>query len=111
METHETPPRIKRSRWRLVLTAITLIALAALIYGLRKDVGGVIENLSKVNAAFLLLLIPIEFLNYDVYARMYVRFFRILGENVRYRDMYKINLELNFMNHILSSGGISGISY
>jgi uncharacterized protein (TIRG00374 family) len=111
MEKHETPPIIKRSRWRLVLTSITLIALAALIYGLRKDVGGVIENLYKVNAVWLLLLIPIEAINYDVYARMYVRFFKILGENVRYRDMYRLNLELNFVNHILPSGGISGISY
>ncbi|HET7529276.1 MAG TPA: lysylphosphatidylglycerol synthase transmembrane domain-containing protein, partial [Candidatus Saccharimonadales bacterium] len=48
---------------------------------------------------------------YDAYARMYVRFLKILGQNVRYRDMYRLNLELNFVNHILPSGGISGISY
>jgi uncharacterized protein (TIRG00374 family) len=111
METQQTPTRIKRSRWRLILTAITLLALAALIYGLRKDVGGVIENLGKVNAAFLLLLIPIEFLNYDAYARLYVNLFKILDKNVAYRGMYKVNLELNFVNHILPSGGVSGISY
>jgi putative heme transporter len=107
----ETPARIKRSKWRLGLTAVTFLALAVLIYGVRKDIGGVIENLGKVNAFALLLIIPLEALNYDVYARMYVRFFRILGEKVRYRDMYKLNLELNFVNHILPSGGISGISY
>ncbi|MGH7157158.1 MAG: lysylphosphatidylglycerol synthase transmembrane domain-containing protein, partial [Candidatus Saccharimonadales bacterium] len=44
-------------------------------------------------------------------ARFYVRLFKILGEKVRYRDMYKLNLELNFVNHILPSGGVSGISY
>lgn len=111
METHEEPLRIKRSKWRLILTLITFIALGFLIYGVRKDIGGVIENLGKVNAFALLLIIPLEALNYDVYARMYVRFFRILGEKVRYRDMYRLNLELNFVNHILPSGGISGISY
>src|SRR5665213_2118649 len=110
METHEEVVRIKRSKWRLVLTLITFIALGALIYGVRKDIGGVVENLRKVNTLALLLIIPIEALNYDVYARMYVRFFKILGQNVRYRDMYKLNLELNFVNHILPSGGISGIS-
>jgi uncharacterized protein (TIRG00374 family) len=109
METE--PQRIKRSRWRLILTLITVITLGILIYGLRKDVGGVIENLYKVNAVWLLLLIPIEALNYDVYARMYVKLFKILGNDVRYKDMYKLNLELNFVNHILPSGGISGISY
>src|SRR3954470_7236783 len=111
METHEEPHRIKRSKWRLVLTAITILALTALIYGVRKDVGGVIENFYKINAAWLLLLIPIEILNYDAYARMYVKLFKILDRKVRYRDMYKLNLELNFVNHILPSGGISGISY
>jgi uncharacterized protein (TIRG00374 family) len=105
------PQRIKRSKWRLLLTAITFIALVVLIYGVRKDIGGVIENLGKVNTFALLLIIPIEAINYDVYARFYVRLFKIMGQNVRYRDMYKTNLELNFVNHILPSGGVSGISY
>lgn len=111
METHEEPHHIKRSKWRGILTAITFIALAVLIYGVRKDIGGVIENLGKVNTLALLLIIPIEALNYDVYARFYVRLFKILGKTVRYRDMYKLNMELNFVNHILPSGGVSGISY
>lgn len=111
METHEEAPLIKRSKWRLALTLVTFVALAALIYGVRKDIGGVIENFGKVNTLALLLIIPIEALNYDVYTRFYVRLFKILGKEVRYRDMYKLNLELNFVNHILPSGGISGISY
>src|SRR4051812_24157243 len=111
METHEEGSRIKRSKWRLALTIITFVVLAVLIYGVRKDIGNVIENLGKVNTFALLALIPLEVLNYDIYARFYVRLFRILGQDVSYRDMYKVNLELNFVNHILPSGGISGISY
>jgi len=111
METHDEVQVIKRSKWRLALTAVTFIALAVLIYGVRKDIGNVIENLGKVNTLALLLIIPIEALNYDVYTRFYVRIFKILGQNVSYRDMYRLNLELNFVNHILPSGGISGISY
>jgi uncharacterized protein (TIRG00374 family) len=107
----EDTPRIKRSKWRLTLTLITFAALAVLIYGVRKDIGTVIENLGKVNTLALLFLIPLEALNYDIYARFYVRLFKILGNSVNYRDMYKLNLELNFVNHILPSGGISGISY
>jgi len=107
----EETPRIKRSKWRLALTLITFIALAILIYGVRRDIGGVIENLKKVNAAALLLLIPIEALNYDAYARLYVSLMKILDRPVLYKDMLKLNLELNFVNHILPSGGVSGISY
>src|SRR4051812_34611854 len=102
---------IKRSRWRLFLTLLTFAALAALIYGLRKDIGAVIQNLSRVNALVLLLILPIEFLNYDAYTRMHVRLFKLLDHKVRYWDMFKLMLELNFVNHILPSGGVSGISY
>jgi uncharacterized protein (TIRG00374 family) len=111
METHDEPTRIKRSRWRLILTVITFSALALLIYGIRDDIRGVIDNLGKVNALVLLFLIPIEFLNYDLYARLYVSLFKILDAKVEYRDMFKVNMELNFVNHILPSGGVSGISY
>jgi len=111
METHEEPQRIKRSKWRLALTLITFIALGVLIYGVRKDIGGVIENLGKVNTLALLLIIPVEIINYDAYSRMYVRLFKILDKKVSYKEMFRLNLELNFVNHILPSGGISGISY
>ncbi|HET6863682.1 MAG TPA: lysylphosphatidylglycerol synthase transmembrane domain-containing protein [Candidatus Saccharimonadales bacterium] len=111
MESHEDAQLIKRSKWRLVLTLVTFIALAILIYGVRKDIGGVIENLGKVNTLALLLIIPIEIINYDVYARFYRRLFKILDKRVGYGDMFRLNLELNFVNHILPSGGVSGISY
>src|SRR4051812_21511087 len=99
------------SRWKVIVTAITFIALTILIYTLRDEIRDVIKNLGKVNTWALLLIISLEFLNYDAYARMYKRFFKILGHNVRYRDMFKLTLELNFVNHVLPSGGVSGISY
>lgn len=111
MEMHEEAHLVKRSKWRGALTVVTFVALIALIYGVRKDIGGVIENLKKVNAFALIFLIPIEALNYDVYARLYRSLMKILGQRVSYRDMYRLNLELNFVNHILPSGGVSGISY
>lgn len=100
-----------RSRWKLYLTLLTFGLLAVLIYGLREDIGGVIKNLGKVNAFALLLLIPIEFWNYDAYARLLRSLFATLGHKVAYWPMFKYTLELNFVNHILPSGGVSGISY
>lgn len=101
----------KKSRFKLVITFITLIVLAVLIYGLRRDIGNVLENLGKVNTFALLLLIPLELLNYDVYSRLLRRLFSTLGNKVGYWPMFKFTLELNFVNHILPSGGVSGISY
>lgn len=100
-----------RINWRTILTIVTFIALAVLVYSLRRDIAGVIGNLGKVNTLALLLIIPIEILNYDVYARFYKSIFGTLRQKVGYRNMYRLNLELNFVNHILPSGGVSGISY
>jgi len=97
--------------WRTVLTVATFIGLALLIYGLRKDIGAVIKNLGKVNTFALLLMVPFEAWNYDVYARFYKSIFATLGKKVTYWPMYRATLELNFVNHILPSGGVSGISY
>lgn len=101
----------KRAKWRLYLTIATFIALAVLIYSLRRQIADVVANLGRINAIALLLIIPIEILNYDAYARLYLSLFATLGKKVKYWPMYRLTLELNFVNHVLPSGGISGISY
>jgi uncharacterized protein (TIRG00374 family) len=101
----------KQSRLKLLLTLITFAALVILVYSIRRQIGGVIDNLGRVNLLALLLILPLEFLNYDAYARLYKKLFAILGKNISYREMFKLTLELNFVNHILPSGGVSGISY
>lgn len=108
MEQANQPGRFK---WRTILTIATFVALAILVYSLRRDIGGVIKNLGKVNSFALLLIIPFEAWNYDAYARFYKHIMATLGARVRYWPMYRLNLELNFINHILPSGGVSGISY
>jgi uncharacterized protein (TIRG00374 family) len=108
---NETQSNSGRVNWKLLVTLATFIALAILVYSLRKQIVDVIGNLRKVNTIALLFMIPLEAANYDVYARLYRRFLAILGEKVRYWPMFRLTLELNFVNHILPSGGVSGISY
>src|SRR3990167_8503186 len=101
----------KKAHWKLIITVATLAALGLLIYGLRDEIHEVLTDLGKVNSAALLLMIPLQILNYDAYVRLYRSFFAILNEKVSYRPMYKVSTELNFVNQILPSGGVSGISY
>jgi uncharacterized protein (TIRG00374 family) len=101
----------KKANWRLIITIVTMVALGLLIYGLRDEIREVLNDLGKVNTTALLLLIPLQIINYDAYVRLYRSFFRILGEKTDYWSMFKVTNELNFVNQILPSGGVSGISY
>ena len=101
----------KKAHWKLIITVATLAALGLLIYGLRDEIHEVLTDLGKVNSAALLLMIPLQIINYDAYVRLYRSFFAILDEKVQYWPMYKVSTELNFVNQILPSGGVSGISY
>ncbi|MEO8863311.1 MAG: lysylphosphatidylglycerol synthase transmembrane domain-containing protein [Candidatus Saccharimonadales bacterium] len=101
----------KKSRWKVILNVATVAALVLLGVLTRHQIADTIENLGKVNAYALLLMIPLQILNYDAYTRMYRSLFRTIGRDIKYRELYKVSLELNFVNHVFPSGGVSGFSY
>ncbi|HEU4914019.1 MAG TPA: lysylphosphatidylglycerol synthase transmembrane domain-containing protein [Candidatus Saccharimonadales bacterium] len=101
---------IKR-RWKLLLNIVTVIALLVLVVAIRDQLVETLKNLREVNAWVLLLLIPIQMLNYHSQTEMYRGMFAVVGNKLRYWSLYKVALELNFINHVFPSGGVSGISY
>ncbi len=100
-----------RRRWKLILNLVTLVALAGLIYALRHQLGATLSNLGKVNTWALLLILPIELLNYHAQTKLYQGLFGLVGNWLSYRFLFKTSLELNFVNHVFPSGGVTGISY
>jgi uncharacterized protein (TIRG00374 family) len=102
---------ISRGRWKVLLNWITLIGLAALIIIVREQIWSTILNLGEVNAFALSAMLIWQWLNYHSYARMYQDYFKILGERIRYRSMLRVTLELNLINNIFPSGGVSSFSY
>lgn len=101
----------KRAKWRIILTVLTFIALALLVYKLRHQIVDVLNNLTRIHSSVLLLMIPLQLINYGVSAQLYRNLFFTLGSHVKFWHMYRLALELNFVNQILPSGGVSGISY
>lgn len=81
------------------------------MYALRHQIIDVLKNIKHVNYWVLLLMIPLQLLDYDAFARMYGHILKYLKQPVRYRALYRVSLELNFVNHAFPSGGISGISF
>jgi uncharacterized membrane protein YbhN (UPF0104 family) len=98
-------------RWKVILNVVTLLALLFLIYAIRGQLAATFRNLVHVNAWALLLMIPIEFLNYHAQTKLYQRLFTIVGNKLSYWYLFKMSLELNFVNHVFPSGGVTGISY
>jgi hypothetical protein len=98
-------------RWKLILNLVTLAALLILVYAIRHQLGDTIRDLARVDAWALLLIIPIEALNYHAQAKMYQRLFGIVGNRLSYKQLYKTSVELNFVNHVFPSGGVTGVSY
>ena len=100
-----------RHRWKLILNIITVFALIFLVIAIHSQLAATFKNLFKVHAWALLLIIPIEFLNYDAQARLYKGLFGIVGNELGYWRLFMASLELNFINNVFPSGGVTGISY
>lgn len=91
------------------MLTIGLLGFAILL--VRKDIANAFSDLGRINAVALLLIIPLQAQNYAAYAHLYQEFFKILGSKQPTKRMYKVALELNFVNHVFPSGGVSGFSY
>ncbi|MDB5164424.1 MAG: hypothetical protein JWL89_50 [Candidatus Saccharibacteria bacterium] len=100
-----------RKHWKLVLNVVTIVALAVLIFAIRGELASTFSNLGKVNAWALLLIIPIEALNYHAQAKLYQHLFGMVGNKLSYKFLYRAALELNFVNHVFPSGGVTGLSF
>ncbi len=101
----------KSSRIKNYLSALTIIALFVLVYALRNQIIDTFNNLDRVNPWALALMPLLQLVNYHAYTKMYQQVYHVLGDDLNYKQLYKVQLELNFVNGVFPSGGVSGISY
>lgn len=99
--------------FRAWVSVATLILIAIIIFFSRHELARALELLEKVNIWILFLLIPGQLLVYFAGGEMLFSYLRAKKsiENVRPLSLARMALEMNFVNHILPSGGVSGISY
>lgn len=98
-------------RWKVILSIVTLVAIVGLLFALRENIIDTFQNLADINAYLLILYLPLQALNYHGYARLYQTLLSIFNEHVPYKKMYRVALEMNFVNNVFPSGGVSGFSY
>ncbi|MDR3127818.1 MAG: flippase-like domain-containing protein [Bifidobacteriaceae bacterium] len=98
---------------RKIVSAISLIAVVIIVYLARYQLLEAFYLFWRVNIWWLICLLPLQLL---VYYSMSETGISYLEQNRQIKPIswwtkIKIALELNFVNHILPSGGASGIGY
>jgi len=101
----------RAKRWKLLLNIVTIIALGGLIYLTRDEILSTISNLRNVNIYALFLIIPAQALSYYSIVHLYQYLLRVIGHRVNFKQLLSVSLELNFINSVFPSGGVTGFSY
>lgn len=99
--------------FRAWLSVITLALIAVIIFFSRHELLRAWDLLGTVDIWVLLLLIPGQLLVYYTGGEMMFSYLRAKDsiQKVPPMALAGMALEMNFVNHILPSGGLSGVSY
>lgn len=97
-------------RWLNILTAVIIFLM---LYTLRDELLRAWELLGRVNLWVLAVIIPLQFACYYAGGVAIFSYLKRRGQayNVKPWEMASMALELNFVNHILPTAGMSGLSY
>ena len=95
------------------ITIGTAVLLTIVVFFAWPEIVKAWRLLDSVNLAVLALLIPVQLFSYYATGGMIFSYLRSKGElnGVSRWRVARIALELNFVNHILPSGGAAGFSY
>lgn len=101
----------KKHNWKLYLTIFTFVSLLVLVYFSLDKIIDTFSNLHNLRIGFLLSMVVWQFFNYHAYTRLYQELFGSFKTRIEYWPMYKLAIELNFVNHVFPSAGLAGFSY
>lgn len=104
---------IKRLSVKQWLNVVTLVLIALVIFFARNDLVKAWNLLWTVNIWLFLLVIPLQFLSYYASGATIFSYLKRRGDlkDLPPLEQPKMALELNFVNHIFPTAGVSGASY
>ena len=99
--------------FRTILSLFTVILLVIIIFLSRHEIAHALELLSRVNLWILALLIPLQLLVYYAAGETMFSYLRSKKsiDDLTPPTLARMALEMNFVNHVLPSAGVSGASY
>lgn len=108
-----TDKKPNRPSFRFWLTLVTLMLLAVVVFAAWPEIVKAWGLLDRVDLWVLSLIVPVQLFSYYATGAMIFSYLRKKGniKDVSRWRMSRMALELNFVNHILPSGGAAGFSY
>lgn len=104
---------MKRLSFRAWLSIGTLALIAVILFFSRRELQHAWQTLGNVDLWVLALVVPVVALGHISAGEMIFSYLRKKGhiKGVSIWTQMRISMELNFVNHLLPSGGVSGVSY
>ena len=95
------------------ISAATIALICLVIFLARDELIQAWDTLGRVNLWILALLIPAQVISYYAAGEMIFSYLKAKKsvKNLSKGDQVRMALELNFVNHVVPSGGLSGVSY
>ncbi len=104
---------MKNMSFRGWLTVLTFVLLVVVVFIAWPEIVKAYRLLNRVDLGILALIIPVQLFSYYAGGGMIFSYLRSKGD-LKGLSQWRITrfaLELNFVNHILPSGGAAGFSY
>ena len=99
--------------FRKILSVITLVLVALVIWQAREQILEAINYLANTNLWFILALIPEQLFMYYCAGQMFFSYMTAKNttNKISAFNLMRVSFELNFVNHAIPSGGVSGLGY
>lgn len=96
-----------------IISWVTLTLVALVLFFSRHELIKAWGLLETVNVYILALIVPLMLLSFYAAAEIMFSYLQAKGsiKKTRWTERARMALEMNFVNHTLPSGGVSGISY
>ncbi|HPR10467.1 MAG TPA: lysylphosphatidylglycerol synthase transmembrane domain-containing protein [Candidatus Saccharibacteria bacterium] len=99
-------------RVKIIINAVTIIALIVLIYFSWPQITEGLKEIGGAKWSIIALMIPLQVFNFFAVGMIYYSYFTSHRHSrVTKKNMFKVALELNFVNHVFPSGGVAGFTY
>lgn len=97
---------------KLIINVVTIIALGLLLYFSWPQITEGLKEIGGAKWSIIALMIPLQIFNFFAVGMIYYTY---LSDHRHAKitkwNMYKVALEMNFVNNVFPSGGVAGFTY